>query len=331
MKPRTIFLTAWLGIALLQLACHQAALPPQQPQPEQKDSPKPDVSAGSPGAFVDLSSAQVQSIRIEPVGTRKFSNELAAVASVSFEEDPAIVQQESTLLSAQANLDANHRELLRVQGLGESNGIAPKEFESARAADLTAAAAVRAAREALRAGGVSDREIDTLERSGRFGADKSPRSAAWVLIDVPETESPKVRVGAGVRISVPAYPGQWFTGTAARIYAAVDPNTHRLAVRAQVQDPDHRLRPGMLADARIQYGDPVTAAAIPTTAAVRESDATMIAWVTENRARFFARRLKLGHEQAGYYPVLAGLKANELVVAEGGVFLSNVLEAPPSD
>ena len=51
----------------------------------------------------------------------------------------------------------------------------------------------------------------------------------------------------------------------------------------------------------------------------------------QNRFGKVLRPLTLGLQGEGRYQVLAGLKAHELAVTEGGVFLSNMLEAPPSD
>jgi cobalt-zinc-cadmium efflux system membrane fusion protein len=116
-----------------------------------------------------------------------------------------------------------------------------------------------------------------------------------------------------------------------RVYSTIDPNTHRLTVRAQVEDAKGELRPGMLCRVVIRGGEPVESLAVPTTAVVREGDGSMITWVTTDRAHFTERTLTLGLLRDGRYQVLSGLKANELVVVEGGVFLSNLLEAPPSD
>jgi len=140
-----------------------------------------------------------------------------------------------------------------------------------------------------------------------------------------------VRAGQRIRLKVPAYPDRWYPGRVSRVYATVDPNTHRLTVRAQVEDPKGELRPGMLATVVIRSGEPIEGLAVPTTAVVREGDGSMITWVTTDRAHFTERSLTLGLLREGRYQVLSGLKANELVVVEGGVFLSNLLEAPPSD
>jgi cobalt-zinc-cadmium efflux system membrane fusion protein len=64
---------------------------------------------------------------------------------------------------------------------------------------------------------------------------------------------------------------------------------------------------------------------------VRESDGTMTAWVTTDRHRFVQRIIKTGLRKDDRVQILDGLQRGELVVADGAVFLSNMLEAPPSD
>jgi membrane fusion protein, heavy metal efflux system len=280
---------------------------------------------------LELSDEQRAALRIEPVGSYDFAVETEAVGSISFDEDPAVVQAESTLLTAAANVEMSRKELVRVRSLGESNGIAPKELEGAIASRQSAAAALKAARDALRALGKSDAQIDRLVASGEFSSAPTHGSDTWVVASVTESDSPQVRVGQSIRVKVPAYPDHWYSGRVSKIYATLDPNTHRLTVRAQVADPTHELRPGMLATVVIRVADPVTSIALPTTAVVRESDGSMITWVTTDRRHFTARALTLGLQSAGHYQVLAGLRGHELAVTEGGIFLSNMLEAPPSD
>jgi len=312
--------------ALLQVGCHRTA----SAQTDSPPAPTQPAADARPGAL-ELSTEQLQAIRIEPVQTSEFANELEAVGSVSFEEDPAIVQAESALLTAAANWEASRRELKRVQSLGEANGIAPKEAEGALAAEQSTAAALKAARESVRALGVSASRIDHLVKTARFDPSGTRAAKTWVLMNLPESESPKVRAGQAVRVSVPAFPGHWYSGRISRVYATLDPGTHRLMGRALVDDPQNQLRPGMLATVVVRFAAPIKTPAIPTTAAVREGDGSMIAWVTADRRHFAVRTLTLGLQSQGRYQVLKGLETGELVVAEGGVFLSNLLEAPPGD
>jgi membrane fusion protein, heavy metal efflux system len=323
---RRIFLIgAWTGLALLTFGCHRGDIAPSA------GPATPESGTAAPVKALDLSPEQRGAVRIEPVGTFVFVEESDTVGTVSFDEDPAVVQAESTLISAAANLDQSREELRRVEALGETNGIAPKELEGAVAARETAAAALKAARDAVRALGKTDAEIDRMVATGHFDSPGTKRHTVWVVANVTETDSAEVRVGQRARVEVPAYPDRAYTGRISRVYSTIDPTTHRLMVRAQVEDPKGELRPGMLASVVIRSGEPVESIAVPTTAVVREGDGSMIAWVTTDRQHFTERALTLGLLREGRYQVLSGLKAGELLVVEGGVFLSNLLAAPPSD
>lgn len=323
---RVLLVRASISLALLACACHKSAAPSDA----DTAVAAPDSATAALKAL-ELSAEQRNAIRIETVSTSSFVVDFETVGTISFDEDPAIVQAESTLISAAASLQLTRKELLRVQSLGEINGIASKELEGAIAARDTAAATLKAARDAVRALGKTDAQIDRMVATGHFDSPATEGHTTWLVANVPETDGPRVRVGASLRLKVPAYPDRWYAGRVSRLYSTVDPNTHRLTVRARVDDPKRELLPGMLATVVIRSGDPVVSVAVPTTAVVREGDGSMITWVTTDRRHFTARSLTLGLEREGRYQVLSGLKANELAVTEGGVFLSNLLEAPPSD
>jgi cobalt-zinc-cadmium efflux system membrane fusion protein len=57
----------------------------------------------------------------------------------------------------------------------------------------------------------------------------------------------------------------------------------------------------------------------------------MTAWVTTDRRHFKQRVIKTGLRNDGQVQVLTGLQRGELVVTDNAVFLSNMLQAPPSD
>lgn len=165
-------------------------------------------------------------------------------------------------------------------------------------------------------------------------------STKSVAADVPESDSPLVRMEQPVEVEVMAYPGRDFDGKVVMLGGsvwdsggnpAVDPNNHRVMVRCEVADPKNELYPGMLASVTIQVQAPVESIAIPMKGVVRNGDGTMAAWVTTDRQRFVQRFVKVGLQKDGQYQVLNGLKPGELVVTDGAVFLSNILFAPPSD
>jgi len=122
-----------------------------------------------------------------------------------------------------------------------------------------------------------------------------------------------------------------FLGRVSKIYETVDPNTHRVTIRSEIVDPHDELHPGMLANFVISVHNPVESVALPANGVVRESDGTMTAWVTADRRHFVQRVIRTGLRKDGQVQILEGLRRGELAVTDGAVFLSNLLEAPPSD
>lgn len=87
----------------------------------------------------------------------------------------------------------------------------------------------------------------------------------------------------------------------------------------------------MLANFVIRVQNPVKATSIPADGVVREGDGTTTAWVTTDRQHFSQRIVKTGLRRDGQVQILAGLQPGELAVTDGAVFLSNMLQAPPTD
>jgi len=272
-------------------------------------------------------------------------------------DSPDLLAADSNLISTTGVLQLTTRNLTRLRSLYESRAVSQKEVEQAVADQQTAEGALRAARDAVRIFGKADAEIDKIvaERmadptlvvpspiSGRVTArNASPGllvqpgvqpapfvvadvSTLWMMANVAESDSPSFRVGQDVRVTVLAHPGREFQGRISTIGATVDPTTHRVLVRSEIDDPKRELRSGMFANFVIRTGDPVRSVAVPVDGVVREGDGTMTVWVTADRRRFTMRPVKIGLLRDGYYQILEGLQAGELVATQGALFLSNAL------
>jgi cobalt-zinc-cadmium efflux system membrane fusion protein len=151
-------------------------------------------------AILDLSPSQLNSIKIEPLGSYQFPVEKDAVGNIDFDEDlsvqvfpayqgtilktfgelgarvqkdqplytiksPDLIQAESNLIGAAATFELTNKELLRVQGLG---GIAEREKEQATSDQQTAEGALKAARDAVLVFGKTNAEIDQMIASRRI-------------------------------------------------------------------------------------------------------------------------------------------------------------------
>jgi cobalt-zinc-cadmium efflux system membrane fusion protein len=266
---------------------------------------------------------------------------------------PDLIQAESTLIGAAATYELTTKELARAKDLYTTNvGVPQKELEQAISDEQTADGALKAAREIDQM--IASRKIDPAlvvrsPISGQITSFNAPPgllvqpgngaapytvsnvSIKWMLANVIESDIPLFHLGQPVQVRVMAYPNRVFTGKVSKIYAAVDPNTHRVTIRSEIADPKDELRPGMLANFIIRVDGPVEAVAIPANGVVREPDGTMVAWVTTDHRHFVQRVVKTGLRQDDRVQILDGVQRGELVVSDGAVFLSNMLEAPPSD
>ena len=279
-------------------------------------------------------------------------------------KSPDLIQAESTLIGAAASYQLTTKELARARDLYTTDvGVPQKELEQAISDQQTAEGALKAARDAVLVFGKTDAEIDQMIASRKIdpalvvrspirgkityknaqpgffvqpGNPPAPYSVAdvslkWMFANVPESQSAAFHVGQPVAVTVLAYRGRVFKGRVSKVYETVDPNTHRITIRSDITDPNNELRPGMLANFVIRVDAPVEAIALPANGVVREPDGTMVVWVTSDRHHFVERIVKTGLRNDGRVQILQGLERGELVVSDGAVFLSNMLEAPPSD
>ena len=64
---------------------------------------------------------------------------------------------------------------------------------------------------------------------------------------VPESALSQLQSGQGVQATVDAYPGETFTATVVAIDPVIDPQSRSAKLRARIDNPDGRLRPGQFA------------------------------------------------------------------------------------
>ncbi|HLK64600.1 MAG TPA: efflux RND transporter periplasmic adaptor subunit [Bryobacteraceae bacterium] len=66
-----------------------------------------------------------------------------------------------------------------------------------------------------------------------------------LVVAVPEVDVSGISTGARVSFTVPAYPGQTFSGVVSRVSHSMDPKTRAMAVEMDVANPRGELAPGM--------------------------------------------------------------------------------------
>jgi cobalt-zinc-cadmium efflux system membrane fusion protein len=117
-----------------------------------------------------------------------------------------------------------------------------------------------------------------------------------------------------------AYPDRTFTARVIYIAPTIDPNTHRLTVRAVIDNADGALKPEMFATFRILTSEGAQAPAVPASAVVYEGDTAHV-WVLQSADALAIRPIRAGRDNEGFVEVLDGLKPGERVVTRGSLFI----------
>jgi cobalt-zinc-cadmium efflux system membrane fusion protein len=175
------------------------------------------------------------------------------------------------------------------------------------------------------AGTVTQRKVGLGQYISAGGSDPmfaiGDLSRVWLVANVRETDAPLMRVGQPVTVRVLAYPGRLFEARLTYVAASVDPTTHRLPVRAEVENPDRSLKPEMFAGFSITTGEDVAAPGVPADAIVYEGDSARV-WVARDDGTLAARSILTGRtDRDGMVEVLLGVEPGEKIVTSGTLFI----------
>lgn len=272
---------------------------------------------------------------------------LTAAAQVSTAREAARV--------AQQNAD-------RQKAIYETAGGAFKDYNQAQADLIAAQATLRTAQSALRAAqdrlrlfGKSNGEISSLEGAsgtahaatlfrapvggtiadrnvapGQFvtAGGTSPLltiadlSHVWLIAQLAESEAAKVQLGDEIAVTTPAFPGREFHARVDNIGASLDPVTHRLSVRATVDNPGALLKPQMFASFSIRRKVSGPAGVlVPAAAVIHEGDNARV-WVLGSDKLIHARPVTIGETESGATRVTSGLRPGDRIVTAGALFVN---------
>ena len=282
---------------------------------------------------------------------------LMAVAATEF------VQAQSDLIAARAQVTLTTASEKRQHALYLAKSGALKDWLQSQADLATAENNLRAVQNRLRIMGKSDAEISALEDAPQ-GLRMSPESlilapisgtviqrqvglgqyinsaaggavnpvytignlsTLWLIANVREADAPQIRVGQPVEVRVLAYPDRRYKARVIWVAPAIDPNTHRLPVRAEVENADGTLKAMMFASFSIMTGKEAIAPGVPQSAIVYQGEETRV-YVARNDGTIAIRPVKLGRtREDGMVEIASGLAAGEKIVTSGTLFIDRAV------
>lgn len=256
------------------------------------------------------------------------------------EEGEALIQLEDSVdraeldgLIAARRLAEIHFE--RMARLYKRDSVSKSDYDTARAELDAAKAAVTAKRAAIRkkavrapfAGLLGIRQVDL----GQYLEPGSPIVSLQALDPIyvdyalPEREFKRVHTGQRVELTVQAYAGERFEGTISALGASVDTGTRNIRIRATVENPDGRLRPGMFAEVDTALPERTGVLTVPRTAVTYNpyGDALFVIEEGEDGLVANRRQVETGEVRAGRVEIVSGLEPGERVVRAGHQKLRN--------
>ncbi|WP_031500343.1 efflux RND transporter periplasmic adaptor subunit [Bryobacter aggregatus] len=256
----------------------------------------------------------------------------------------SVAQSRAALSKAQADYD-------RSKDLFEHNAIAKKEVLSAESQfkqteaqlDQTLAI-VQQSKRRLELLGVKPGEFNqkvivrasisgkVMEMSvvpGEFRNDLSvplmkiaDLSTVWVTADVPETQIRMIDKGELVDLELAAYPGERFRGRVKQIADTVDPQSRTVKVRAEMPNPNGKLKPEMFGQIR-EVQSLHKSVVIPSSSAVLD-DANSYVWKQLEPGVFQRTSVELTPVDGKLYAVKKGLLPGDRIVTDGAMLLKGM-------
>jgi membrane fusion protein (multidrug efflux system) len=244
------------------------------------------------------------------------------------------------LEEARAAFKEAEQQLRRGEELAAKNLIPGSQLDTQRATRDAARARMDQVRAQL-----SDRVI-TAPFDGVLGLRQvspgslvTPGTAIATLDDVsiikldfsvPETLIAALAPGQAVTALSAAFPGETFEGVLRTIDSRVDPVTRSVMARAELPNPERKLRPGMLLTVDVRRA-PRQALALPELALLQVGRNSFVFRVGADGS-VAQVPVKAGARERGRVEILEGLAAGDRVVVEGTGKLrpgAKVLEAAP--
>lgn len=232
------------------------------------------------------------------------------------------------LAEARANLDDQEKQLKRIESLVATNALPQSQLDERRAMFNIAEARVRNREAAL-----AEHEIEAPFagvlglRMVSLGSLVTPGTEITTLDDistvrldfsVPESFLSAVLPGQSVAARSVAFPEVEFEGDVRTISSRINPITRAVIVRAELPNPDHRLRPGMLLTINLER-DRRQTLLIPEEAIVPIEDRAYTFLVDDGRASRV--EVSTGARRPGLIEVTEGLEPGQIIVIDGAMRL----------
>lgn len=261
------------------------------------------ASEAGPGVYISSQRQQLIGVKKETILKKQLARQIMTVGKVVYDPDLYVAQEE--FIQSLKTVDAMKNSTL-VSVSEQSNSL------------------VESARKKLLLLGMSKEEIEGLAKLRQAQENlylPGSTDTVWVYLTVYEYEIGLIKIGQEVTLDANAFPGETFQGRVVAITPVLSSQTRSLRVRVEVTDSEHKLKPEMFVNAKlnIDLGEKL---AVPETA-VLDTGIRKIVYLVKAGDMLEARLVNLGQKAQGYYEVLGGLKEGDVVVTNGNFLVDS--------
>jgi Cu(I)/Ag(I) efflux system membrane fusion protein len=311
--------------------------------------------AGEGAGVVSIDPRQVQNLGLRTARAERgaLAAAVRANGAVAFDERAVAVVQ-ARVAGIVERLDVRAPLTAVKQGQALLTLLAPdwtgaqEEYLSLRRSNTQGLEDVRAAaRQRLLLLGMSEAQVRAVERSGkaqtrivvtapRAGVigELSVREGAtvmagtpllringldtvWINAAIPEAQIGRVTASSPVEARLPAFPSERFAGRIESLLPDIDAATRTQLARIVLDNPGHRLAPGMFAQVDIAASTEPAAGVLVPTDAVIATGVRHVVIVDSGQGKFRAQEVRIGDEASGKTQILDGIGDGETVVLSG--------------
>ena len=243
--------------------------------------------------------------------------------AVLFSLDSSV--QRAALREAQATMENARRTSTRSEELARGDLISRSELENAQAQLSVAEARVSSARAQLQKtslvapfdGVVGLREVSVgaYVNFGQALVNLVRLDPMEVDFSLPESDLGLVKAGQPITVTVDALRGETFKGEVTAIDPMMDINSRSAKLRAQIDNDDYKLRPGLFARIVLGTGSNETALLVPEQALLQQGETRFVYIIVDGKAK--RAEVKTGQRVPGKLEIVSGLKAGDQVITAG--------------
>ncbi len=142
----------------------------------------------------------------------------------------------------------------------------------------------------------------------------------WAWIDVYGGDLGQIAEDRPVLFTPNGLPGERFPGRIRWVSTEIDPRTRTLRARAELANPNGRLRANMFGQAEVLVREAESALVIPKDS-VQWEGCCHVVFVKQSDMLYVPKKVRLGHETPEHYEITAGLTGGEEIVTAGSFLL----------